>query len=168
MFFAVALPLGTGCAGVSTAEFFYISFEETPEANIEAVASPEIKYLIGEEEIPVEYSLRRDEYTIRLNVDHRKFAPNVTIHLLGPTGAQLIPQPSRGARAGRPRPCGSYEELPISETALRFTWVICGRRADLEEFVVAFDVVGIDDAARSEILPFALKTTGMYVAPDGP
>ncbi len=156
---AVTLVAAMGCLP-HVARYRYLSFEDVPGADVESVAPIEVENLVFGSTIPVEYSLARQGYTLRLSIDPRSYFPNATVELEGSPGTRLVPQPSRGARAARPRPCGSYDE--IADSRFEFSWVICGDNASQEERVVGFDVVGDNLGVKQENLQFTLGSDGVY------
>jgi hypothetical protein len=158
---AVALGAATGCIP-HVSRYRYLSFEELQGVNVESVAPIEVENLVFGSVIPVEYSLVREGYTLRMSVDPRSYFPNATVELTDASDVRLVPRPSRGASANRPRPCGSYDEIAISGDSFVFSWVICGVDADPDELVVAFDVVGGNLGVREEALQFMLRSDGIY------
>lgn len=162
---AVALMSATGCLP-HVSRYQYLSFENVPGADVESVAPIDVENLVFGSTIPVEYSLAREGYTLRLSIDPRSYFPNATVELADSPGVHLVPRPSRGARADRPRPCGSYDDIAESGERFEFSWVICGDNTNQEERVVAFDVVGDNWGVKEENLPFTLRSDGVYWLPD--
>lgn len=142
-------------------QYRYLSFEEVPGVKVESVAPIEVKNLVFRSRIPVEYSLVREGYTLRIRIDPRSYVPNAAIELADSPGVRLVPRPSRGARVNRPRPCGSYDDISTSGDRFAFSWVICGDDANPEELVVAFDVVGENVGVEEEDLQFKLRSDGV-------
>jgi hypothetical protein len=157
----VALVSTTGCLP-HTYRYRYLSFEDVPGVVVESVAPIEVENLVFGSTIPVEYSLAREGYTLLLSVDASSYSPNATVELRDSPGVRLVPRPSRGARADRPRPCGSYDDIAASGERFEFSWVICGDNASQEEHVVAFDVVDKDFGVKEEAVQFTLRSDGVY------
>lgn len=158
---AVALVSTMGCLP-HVSRYRYLSFEEMPGVRVESVAPVEVENLVFGSTIPVEYSLVREGYTLRMSIDPRSYFPNARIELVDSPGVRLVPRPSRGARANRPRPCGSYDDIATSGDRFEFSWVICGDDANPEELVIAFDVVGENLGVKEEDLQFTLRRDGVY------
>jgi len=158
----LALSLATGC---QLYRYRYVSFDKVPGAKVESVAPAEVENLVFGSTIPVEYSLAREGYTLRLSVDPRSYFPNATVELADSRGARLVPRPWRGAHADRPSPCGSYDGIAESGQRFEFNWA-CGDNANLDEYVVAFDVVGENLGVKEEALQFELKSDGIYCLRD--
>ena len=155
----LALVSAMGC---HVSRYRYLSFDEVPGVDVESVAPVEVENLVFGSTIPVEYSLARDGYTLRISIDPRSYFPNATIQLAGSPGVRLVPRPSRGADLDRPRPCGSYDGIAASGETFEFSWVICGENASPGELVVGFDVVGENFGTREEALQFELRSDGIY------
>jgi hypothetical protein len=162
---AIALASVIGCAP-QVSRYRYLSFEETPGSKIDSVAPVEVEDLVFGSTIPVEYSIERKDYTLRIVIDPNSYAPNAIIAPEDSPGVRLVPRPERGARADRPRPCGSYDELAGASAGFAFSWVTCGEDASPEEFVVAFDVVGERFGRVEEALRFRLERDGILWLPD--
>jgi hypothetical protein len=144
----------------------YLSFEETVGASVESTESVELDGLILGATIPTRYVFERDDYTIRVRVDSRSHDPNATISLVDSPMFRLVPRPGRGVRAGRPRPCGSYDEIASSGKSFVFSWVICGEDALDTELSVAFDVVDEHGSIAEENLQFELRSDGFLLLRD--
>ena len=158
---AIALVSVSGCVPY-VARYRYLSFEQIPVVKVESVAPMDVKNLVFGSKIPIEYSLPRKGYSLRVSIDPRSYFPNATIALADSPGVRLVPRPSRGARTDRPRPCGSYDHIAPSGDTFEFSWVTCGEDANPEELVVAFDVVGRELGVKEEDLRFALRSHGVY------
>ena len=124
--------------------------------------------LLGESEFPSAYRLDRSSYRLDLRIESDRFLPHVWIESSTPSGESLLvkPRSDRLARAGRPRPCGTYSGSEPTEK-LRFDWVICGPDAGAAEMTIAFDIVdGNNTTLGNEDLPFEFVTNGLYLPPD--
>ena len=157
---AVALISAIGCVQVS--RYRYLSFEDVPGADVESVAPIDVDNLVFGSTVPVEYSLAREGYALRLSIDPHSYFPNATVELADSQGVRLVPRPWRGARADRAAPCGSYDAIADSGEGFEFSWVVCGDNANQEERVVSFDVVGDDLGVKEENVPFTLRSDGVY------
>ena len=162
------LALSAGCGQFYPYE--YMSLEETPGAVVRSKARAEFEGLFFGPTIPVEYSIEREGYDLRILIDERTPATNATVELVNPLGRKLVPRMRRGMRIGRARPCGSFAASDYTRTRhdrirtpARFTflWITC-READPEELVIAFDVVDESGAATKENLRFELRHEGSY------
>jgi len=161
----VALAASVGCAPRPT-RYQYLSFEETPDVEVKAHGLVEVDHLLSRSTIPVEYLVAREHYRLRIRIDARKYFANAMIELENSPGFRLVPRPSRGTRADRPRSCGSYDNVALSGDRFEFSWVICGEAADAAERVVAFDVIAEDLGVTEENLRFNLKKDGVYLLRD--
>jgi len=156
---ASVAALTTGC---QVSRYRYLSFEAQPDVDVQSVAPVEVENLVFGSTIPVEYSLGRDGYALRISIDPKSYFPNAAVELADSPGVQLVPRPARGASSSRPRPCGSYDDIAASGKGFEFSWVICGNDASPEELVVAFDVIGEDFGIKEESLHFTLRSGGVY------
>ena len=135
--------------------------------DVQSVAPVEVENLVFSSTIPVEYSLERDAYALRISINPKSYFPNAAVELADSPGVQLVPRPARGASSIRPRPCGSYDDIAASGKSFVFTWVICGEDASPEELIIAFDVVGEELGISEESLHFTLRSDGVYWLRDG-
>ena len=144
----------------------YLSFEDTPEVNVDTVAAVEVERLLFGPSIPVRYSIERGSYSLRIEISPRYALPHATVRVEESNGLRLKPRPWRGTRTDRERPCGYIDDL--SPVAFRFRWPLCGEKADPGEFVIAFDVLNESGETFEEDLPFELKTAGKIWFIDAP
>jgi len=157
----LGLVLTVGCLP-QVSRYRYLSFENLPGSHIESTAAVEVENLVFGSTIPVEYLLVRKGYKLRVSINPRSYFPNARIALVDSPGIRLVPRPARGARTDRPRPCGSYDAGEKPGYSFEFSWVICGDKANPEELVVAFDVLGDNLGIEKEALRFALVKDGVY------
>lgn len=156
----IAVPF-VGCIQLSS--YRYLSFEEAPGVKVVSIAPIEAENVAFESKIPVKYSLERQGYSILITLNTQEYLPNATIEVSSSSAYRLVPRPWRGAREGRERPCGSYDELVPSGESFVFSWVICRNDAGPEEMVVAFDVIEVPSGViHPEVIPFRLKQGGFF------
>ena len=169
----VMIALVAGCGQFYRYE--YMSFEGTHGAVVQSTARVEFEGLFFGPTIPVEYSIEREGYALRILIDETTSATNATVELAETSGHEIVLRHwERGVRPGRPVPCGSIDgpDHPRTrysprysriKTSPRFTflWITCNT-PDPGELVIAFDVVDESGAATKENLRFELKYQGSY------
>jgi hypothetical protein len=134
---------------------------------VESRAAFDVENLYLSSEVPAQYLLERERYRVKIAIDLTSYDPQAVIEVQGAGEVVVAFRPEPFVRAGRARPCGSYDAFKGDRQRFMFSWVICGEDADASEFVVAFDIFDeMGSLVGEERIPFELKRNGVFWASD--
>ena len=163
---ATSLLATAGCYNVY--RYQYLSLEDTAGAVVVKTAPATLERSVLLPTIPVEYSVVRPEYTLRVLVDETTSWENATIEIQDGQGMRIEQRLKRTGSG-----CGSIDSsrFPLtpqgrqeSPTKFTFLWITC-RSWEPWEQVIAFDVVDGTGRIVEDQVTFDIKRQGLYLLP---
>lgn len=157
----IIFPLIGGCVPRSY-NYYYISLENLDEANVLKIETVDLEGLKASSPIPVEYEIKRKNYSLMLTVIERSYYPNFDINVVGEGRLKLIHRRDPKIFGKMCEICASFEQDPKNPSNLFFAWSSNCREDSIDK-VISFDVFGENGhLIGSEDIPFILKNNGKY------
>ena len=157
----IIFPLIGGCIK-RPYSYYYISLENLDEANILKIKTIDLEGLKGSSPIPVEYEIKRNNYSLTLTIIEKSYFPNFDINVIGEGKLKLIHRWDPEITGQMGEICASFEVDSQNPSNLIFSWST-GCRGDLIDKIISFDVFDENDILLGrEDIPFILKRNGRY------
>lgn len=169
LFFFVVFLIN-GCVPIKY-DYYYISFEDTPDIKILAYGNATISKLELHESMPVDYELNRDRYTIFIDVDQTSKRPASFIRAKNLEGLDLkVRVITDGSK------CGGFDFLTVNvkdDEFLRYEWwgfikaECLNKEISADERTISFHVIdNAENLLGEERLSFELIKNGIYIEQD--
>lgn len=155
-----------GCAQ-TTSNYYYVSLERVTGIQVVKQAKLKLENLEKNSEIPTEYNLFRDRYTLSFLIGDKSYYPHLKIAVNG-VDSDLFLKPRRDMKvvSNEGNVCASYYLNNDDRSMMDFGWAVNCIAADIKK-IISFDIVDSSGAVvAEEDIPFTVERDGEYTLLD--
>lgn len=150
-------------------DYYYISLQNAEGIEVNKIQVPNNSNIHVEQPMAVEYSLRREKYTIRFEIDPRGYLPNMLVSAFSSktdVNIQVTPVKFRKIKNGDKNKCNpSYIES--EDYSFKFVLINCIQTGSENVQYISFDIIVNKLVIGSEDIPFEVIKNGYFRVLDG-
>lgn len=166
-FFSLGMIMAfIGCSQTSF-NYYYVSLERAVGIEVVNCAKIELRNLEKNSEIPTEYALSRESYSLNFLIGNKSYYPHFKIAVSG-VDDNLFLKPRRDIDivSDEGNICASYYLNNNDRSMMDFGWAVNCIAEDIKK-TISFDVVDSSGAViGKEDIPFTIECDGKYTLLD--
>ncbi|MBC6906075.1 hypothetical protein DWB84_11455 [Saccharophagus sp. K07] len=148
-----------GCVATST-NYYYLSLEKTPGAQVVAVSKLNLEKLYGNSKMPTVYQINRADYELKIQVGDG-YQPSLQVSVKT-NGLFLKPNRDLKVKSESGVICSSYELDKENPIRMTFDWSAECRSDDIPKHISFYVVNRKGEIIAQEKIPFLVKRNGRY------
>lgn len=151
-----------GCAQ-TTSNYYYVSLERVADIKVVNRAKVKLDNLEKNSDIPTEYILPRDRYSLSFFIGDKSYYPHVKIVVNGVDRVFFInPRRDVDVVSSEGGICASYYLDSNDRSLLEFSWSVNCIKENIKK-VISFDLVDSSgEVFAEESIPFMIEHDGEY------